>query len=412
LAIRTLKRYAIDHATDIDRPLKPPVKGKKEVAIIGSGPAGLSCAYFLALLGRPSIIFESLPIPGGMLSVGIPEYRLPKGSLQVDIDFILSHGVELRTNSAVENLSSLMTEGYKAIFVATGAHVGQALRIPGEDLEGVEDALQFLRGRALGHPVPCGRKVAIIGGGNAAIDTARSALRLGVDKVSILYRRTREEMPAYAEEIEAALEEGVELFELAAPRRIIGEDGKVVGIEMMRMRLGDVDEQGRRRPVSIEGSEFTIECDMVLPAIGQKPSTAIADGVIKLHSWGGIQVDALTGASSESRVFAGGDCVSGGTTVIEAIGMGQRAAVTIDRMLGGSGLLLANVGMSMWRPSEEDLEKTVPRVKEPMLDVQRRRVGFDEVLDGLTPGDACRESGRCLRCDLERAESLTAGRGR
>ncbi len=411
LAIRVLKRYAADSIADITAPMLPPASGKKEVAIIGSGPAGLSCGYFLALLGRPSVLFEALPIPGGMLAVGIPEYRLPKRNLQADIDYILSHGIELKTNAPVKNIDALCTDGYKAVFMATGAHNGRAIRIGGEDVEGVVDSLVFLRTRALGHKIPCGKIVAVIGGGNAAVDAARSALRMGADKVLILYRRTVEEMPAYEEEIEAALEEGVDLHELVAPERIIDSHGRVVGIEMMRMRLGDADESGRRRPVPIDESRFVLECDMIIPAIGQQASVEAAAGILELNSWGGIQADIVTGLTSEQGIFAGGDCVSGGATVVEAIGAGQKAAVAIDRMLGGSGTLSANVGTSIRRPSEEELEKIVPRVREPMLSVKERQDCFTEVLCGLSPETACTEAGRCLRCDLERAESLGTYKG-
>jgi NADPH-dependent glutamate synthase beta subunit-like oxidoreductase len=262
----------------------------------------------------------------------------------------------------------------------------------------------------LGQEVPCGKKVVVIGGGNVAVDSARSALRIGAEKVSIIYRRSREEMPAYEEEVEAALEEGIELTELAAPKRILGERGKVSGIELIRMQLGDVDEQGRRRPIPIKGSEYILECDMTLPAIGQKASVELASGFLEQNTRGGIQVDVLTGASSTPGVFAGGDCVTNGATVVEAIGAGQKAAQAIDRMLGGSGLLPANVGGSVWRPSEEQLEKSLPRARESMAEPGRRRGCFEEVLGGFSPGSACQESSRCLRCDLERAASLKGPR--
>ena len=411
LAIRPLKRYAADNTTDISARLLPPASGKKEVAIIGSGPAGLSCAYFLALMDRPSVVFEALPIPGGMLAVGIPEYRLPRPNLQADIDYILSHGIELKTNSPVKDIDALCTNGYKAVFVATGAHNGRSIRIEGGDVEGVVDSLVFLRAHALGHKIPCGKRVAVIGGGNAAVDAARSALRMGADKVLILYRRTGEEMPAYEEEIEAALEEGVDLHELVAPKRIIHRHGKVVGIEMMRMRLGDADKSGRRRPVPVEEDGFVLECDMIIPAIGQRASVEAAANILELNSWGGIRTDTVTGLTSKMGIFAGGDCVSGGATVVKAIGAGQKAAVAIDRMLGGYGALPANVGTSLRRPSEEELEKIVPRVQEPILSVKERLGCFTEVLGGLSLETACTEAGRCLRCDLERAESLETYKG-
>jgi len=242
------------------------------------------------------------------------------------------------------------------------------------------------------------------------VDGARLALRLGADQVLILYRRSREEMPAYEEEVEAALEEGIELFELAAPKRILGKKGKVTGLELIGMQLGDVDDQGRRQPVPIPGSEHVLECDMILPAIGQKASVELASGILEQNKRGGIRVDVLTGATSTQAVYAGGDCVTNGATVVEAIGAGQKAAQAIDRMLGGSGLLPANVGGSLWRPSEDQLEKTLPRARESMIEAGRRRGCFEEVLGGFTPGSACQESGRCLRCDLERAASLKGPR--
>ena len=410
IAIRALKRYASDHASKLAPTLVAAAKGKPQVAIVGSGPAGLSCAYFLALLGRPSVVFEAQQIPGGMLALGIPEYRLPKSILQQDIEFILNHGVELRTRTAVHNLKVLLDEGFKAVFVATGAQETRHLGIEGEHLQGIQDALVFLRARALGEELKCGKNVVVLGGGNAAVDAARSAIRLGAEKVTILYRRTKEEMPAYAAEIEEALKEGVILQTLVAPRRLLGKDGRVSGIEVHRMRLGDTEEDGRRRPVPDEGSQFVLECDMVIPAIGQRASVEAAANAIELNSWGGIKADPVTAASSVPGIFAGGDCISGGGTVIEAIAAGQKAAVAIDRMLGGAGVLPANVGTSLRRPSEEEMAQTALRIEEPMVPVAARVRDFAEVLRDLTPDLACAEAGRCLRCDLERAQSRGASR--
>jgi NADH-quinone oxidoreductase subunit F len=400
LAIRALKRYAADHAAAGAPTLMPPATGDAQVAVIGSGPAGLSCAYFLALMGRRTVVFESESIPGGMLAFGIPEYRLPKTILNEDIAYILRHGVELRTGTRVEDVGALLKDGFKAVFVATGAQTGRGLGVEGEDQDGVQDSMAFLRARALGQEPKCGNAVAVIGGGNAAVDTARSAIRLGAEKVVILYRRTREEMPAYEEEIEEALREGVELQTLVAPNRVLAEDGKVCGIEMTRMRLGDADADGRRRPVPVEGSEFVVPCDMVLPAVGQVPSTEAAGGLAL--SGRTVKVDMVTLAGSVRGVFAGGDVVSGGGSVIEAIAHGQRAAQAIDRYLGGAGALPPEVSFSLRRPSEEDLEKEMPRVEEEMLSVAERLGGFREVVGCLSPAGACAEAGRCLRCDLEK----------
>jgi len=401
LAIRALKRYAAEHAPEAASTLMPPAAGEAEVAVVGAGPAGLSCAYFLALMGRRSVVFEAQPIPGGMLALGIPEYRLPKAILQEDIDYILRHGVELRTGTPVEDASALLKDGFRAVFVGTGAQGGRPLGIEGEELDGVQDSMAFLRARALGQEPRCGKCVAVIGGGNAAVDAARSAIRLGADKVMILYRRTREEMPAYEEEIEEALREGIELSPLVAPRRIIGEGGKVSGIEVTRMKLGDADASGRRRPMPIEGSEFVIPCDMVLPAVGQVPSTEPVQG-LELSPDRTLKVDVVTLAGSVKGVFAGGDVVNGGGSVIEAIAQGQRAAVAMDRFLGGTGALPPEVSFSLRRPSEEELEQEMPRVEEEMLEVAERLGNFREVVGCLSPAGACAEAGRCLRCDLEK----------
>jgi len=402
IAIRALKRYATEKAQELAPTLTRPATGKAAVAIVGAGPAGLSCAYFLALMGRRSIVFERQPVAGGMLALGIPEYRLPKTILQQDIDYILRHGAELRTETPVTGVAELRSQGFKAVFLATGAQKSRPMGIEGEALEGVVDSLEFLRARALGRERRCGRTVAVIGGGNAAVDAARSAIRLGADKAMILYRRTRAEMPAYEDEIEEALKEGVELHELLAPAGIVG-NGRVEGIKMVRIRLSDADESGRRRPVPVEGSEFVVACDMVLPAIGQVPSVEAAQG-IALSAGKGVQRDLVTLQTSADDIFAGGDVVTGGGSVIEAIADGQRAAQAIDRYLGGAGALPPDVSYSLRRPREEDLDKGIPRAREEALPVEERLRNFREVICGLTATGARAEAGRCLRCDLERAQ--------
>jgi NADH-quinone oxidoreductase subunit F len=419
LAIRALKRFASDHVASPEATLVPPAMGKAEVAIVGAGPAGLSCAYFLALMGRRSVVFEKHPVPGGMLSLGIPEYRLPKTILEKDINFILRHGVELRTSTSVDSIEKLRAQGFKAILLATGAQRGRSLGIEGEDLEGVVDSMELLRLRGLGITPELGKKVAVIGGGNAAIDVARSAIRLtaetavdaarsvirlGAEKVLILYRRTKEEMPAFKEEIDESLNEGVQIYELVAPKRIIGRDGRVAGIELIRMRLGDADDSGRPRPVPIEGSEFTLECDTIVPAVGQVPSVESAPS-LKTTSSGTLATNLVTLQTSQEGVFAGGDVVTGGATIVEAIAQGQRAAVSIDRYLGGSGRLPPDVSYSVRQPTEEELAETLPRVEEPMLPVEDRIGSFCEVICTLTEAQARGEARRCLRCQLERTVS-------
>ncbi|MGM0668650.1 MAG: NADH-ubiquinone oxidoreductase-F iron-sulfur binding region domain-containing protein [Gemmatimonadota bacterium] len=404
VAIRALMRYAAYTATGLSVTVGPPASGTPEVAIVGSGPAGLSAAYFLALMGRRTVVFEKQPVPGGMLALGIPEYRLPKEALQRDIDFILRHGVELRTDAPVESMDELKEKGYRAVFLATGAQESRAMGIDGEELEGVEDSLEYLRARGLGKEPRTGKQVVVIGGGNAAIDAARSAIRLGAEKVQILYRRTREEMPAYDEEIEEALKEGCELHELLAPSRVMGEGGKVKGIEMIRMELGKPDDSGRRRPVPIPDSEFIIECDMILPAIGQRASVEAAGG-LEMTPWNTVKFDPVTLGTSEIGVFSGGDVNNGGSTVIKAIADGQRAAVAIDRHLGGAGLLPPDVSMSIYRASDDELEKATVQTPEPMIPVEDRLDGFREVVYAFHPEGACAEASRCLRCDLEKVRS-------
>ena len=406
LAIRAVKRYIADHTTDFKAPMIKPAEKPPEVAIIGSGPAGLSCGFFLALMGRRSVIFEAQPVPGGMLALGIPEYRLPKEVLQKEIDFILSHGIELRTNTRIENAGELIKEGLKAVFVATGAQMGKSIDIEGISLDGVVDALEFLRNRALGKGMDCrGKRIVVLGGGNQAVDAARSAIRLKADKVTILYRRTREEMPAYKEEIEEAINEGIELVTLAVPKRIVRSNGSAAGIEFMRAELGKAEADGRRRPIPVDGSEAVIECDVIIPAIGQVVSTESVSfaGGPELTNWGTIKTDPVTLKTTDVKIFSGGDCVRGAATVIEAIADGQKAAINIDKLLGGNGVLPQDTGFSITKPDEETLAQSIPRIEEESIPLDKRMRGFAEVVLGLDRQQAVREAGRCLRCDLEQS---------
>ncbi|OHB55756.1 MAG: hypothetical protein A2173_05290 [Planctomycetes bacterium RBG_13_44_8b] len=311
--------------------------------------------------------------------------------------------MELKTSSQITDIRQLLKDKYKAVFVATGAQTEKKLDIPGKELGGVIDALQLLRDRALDKAESFdGRQLVVIGGGNAAVDAARSALRLGAKNVTILYRRSREDMPAYAEEIEEAINEGIELHTLAIPKRIVG-NGNVTGVEIVRARLGAADESGRRKPIPIEKTETILKCDVIIVAIGQIPSTDLLtwpDGP-QILPRGTVKVDRLTMATSTTGVFAAGDCVSGGSTVIEAIAGGQRAAVNIDKFLGGSGRLPADTGFAFAKPSEEELAVTATRQVEKMMPAQQRKLNFHEVVLGLEKEQAIREAKRCLRCDLE-----------
>jgi len=349
LAIGRLERFVADYERrhGVEIPPVPAPLGRK-VAVIGSGPAGLTAAADLAKMGYSVTVFEALHEPGGVLVYGIPEFRLPKVIVKEEIDYIKKLGVEIRTDfvvGKVKSIDELMAGGYDAVFVGTGAGLPSFMGIPGENLSGVYSANEFLTRTNLmkaykfpecDTPVKLGRRVAVIGAGNVAMDSARCALRLGAEEVFIVYRRSEAEMPARKEEIENAAEEGVQFRLLTAPRRIIGNcGGWVEAIECLKMELGEPDESGRRRPVPIEGSEYVMEVDTVIVAIGQNPNPLISqttpDLVTGKH--GIIVADPETGETSKKGVFAGGDIVTGAATVISAMGAGKRTAVAIDKYL-------------------------------------------------------------------------------
>ena len=400
VAIRHLKRFVTDRAKGDASPPQwiGPRRGK--VAVVGSGPAGLTAAYFLALMGREVTVFEALDVVGGMLAVGVPEYRLPRSVLRRDIDYIKRAGVRIETDRRIDSLRKLRDQGFEAIFLATGAHAGLRLDIPGAQTEGVEDAIAFLRKVTLGQTKAIEGRVTVIGGGNAAMDAARAALRLGARSVTVLYRRTREEMPALREEIEDAILEGVDIRYLVAPVAVEG-DGRVRAVRCAEMVLGEADESGRRRPVPKPGAEQRIECDRVIVAVGQAPELefATAEGKIVVAK-GQVQVDPLT-LHAGGGVFVGGDARAGAATIVEAVAAGQRAAQAIDVFLGGEGELPRDTGFaSRGKPAESETEEAQrPPIREKPL--AKRCGNFDEVVLGYSLQAACAEARRCLRCDLE-----------
>lgn len=352
VAIGRLERFVADYEAKQGLSEKPEIKEKKnkKVAIIGSGPAGLVCASELAKMGYDVTIFESLHEAGGVLIYGIPEFRLPKEIVKREVEYIKSLGVKLVTNFCVgrtRTIDELMNEdGFEAVFIGTGAGLPRFMHIPGENLLGIYSANEFLTRINLmkaykfpeyDTPVKVGNRVAVIGGGNVAMDSARSALRAGAEKVMVLYRRTRKEMPARIEEIENAEEEGIEFHFLVTPVRYIGdENGWVKEVEVTKMKLGEPDESGRRRPIPIEGSEFTISVDTVVVAIGQIPTPIIAKTTpgLEVHPrWGTLIANQKTGATTRPGIFAGGDVVTGAATVILAAGAGKAAAKYIDYYL-------------------------------------------------------------------------------
>jgi len=410
IAIRDLRRFVADYAFSNGIRYAPEVKKQKaeRVAIIGAGPAGLSAAWDLALEGYPVTIFEALSVAGGMLAVAIPEYRLPKSILKREIEDVESLGVEIKLNARVDDVESLLSDCYDAVFIASGAHQGVKMDVPGEDLDSVYDAIEFLREVNLGRKVSVGSKVAVIGGGNSAVDSARAALRKGAREVHIFYRRERGDMPAIAEEIRAAEEEGVHLHFLTAPSRILASDGRVSGLELTRMKLGEFDRSGRRTPQPIAGSEYVVDADMVIEAVGQRSDTSfIKDAQIQVGRGGVVTVERRTLATWRQGVFAGGDVASGPKTVIEAIAAGQRAASSIRRYLQGRELSplverdgYEPIAVSSMLPSDEETKERA-RVKASEINVGLRKTSFKEVSLTYRLEEAQEEASRCLRCDLE-----------
>ena len=342
ISICFLKRYVADVEIEagIDPVYETPAeKFPEKIAIIGAGPSGLTCAYDLARLGYENIkVFEALPVPGGYLWVGIPEYRLPKKLLQREVDLIAKMGIDIQYNTRIGKDISFdeLQKQYDAIFIGAGCHRGLKLRVPGEDeYEGVVDCVTFLREQALGIRKEGKGKLIVIGGGNAAIDSARVGWRMGFDEVYILYRRTRKEMPANPWEVDAAEHEGVILQYLAAPVEILGENGKVTGMKCIKMELGEPDASGRRRPVPIEGSEYVIDAETIVPAISQGTDLSFLpdEHQFKLTRWNTFEIDEETGATNIPGVFAGGDVVSGPDIAIRAIAGGKRAAQGIHQYL-------------------------------------------------------------------------------
>jgi glutamate synthase (NADPH/NADH) small chain len=352
IAIGRLERFAADWEgqNGTATPEKAPSLGKK-VAVVGAGPSGLTAAGDLAKLGYDVTIFESLHAPGGVLIYGIPEFRLPKDVVKREVDYVKALGVKIETDVVIGRtitIDDLFEDGFEAVYVASGAGLPMFMRIPGENLNGVYSANEWLTRINLmkayqfpewDTPVKRGKKVAVVGAGNVAMDAVRSALRLGAEKASIVYRRSRAEMPARAEEVENAEEEGVEFNFLTNPVEILGDEkGWVTGLKCVKMELGEPDKSGRRRPVPIPGSEFVMECDIVIMALGTSPNPVISQTTsgLEAQTWGGIIADEKTGRTTRPRIWAGGDAVTGSATVILAMGAGKAAAKDIHEFLSGS----------------------------------------------------------------------------
>jgi glutamate synthase (NADPH/NADH) small chain len=350
LSIGRLERFVADYELQKGVTVPPksnsPASGK--VAIVGSGPAGLTAAADLVKLGHEVVMFEALHTPGGVLMYGIPEFRLPKKTVQAEVDYVKKLGVDVKTDHMIGRLftiDELFERGFDAVFIGTGAGLPRFMRISGENLGGIYSANEFLIRVNLmkaymfpeyDTPIRVGKKVAVIGGGNVAMDSARSALRLGAEEVWIVYRRSREELPARLEEVENAEEEGIKFKFLTTPMKFLGDEtGWVTGMECIAMQLGEPDDSGRRRPIPLEGSEFVMDVDTVIIAIGQTPNPIIQRTTkgLKTTKWGTIVVNDKTGKTTRKRVYAGGDVVSGAATVISAMGAGKKAARSIHKYL-------------------------------------------------------------------------------
>lgn len=417
--IKFLKRFVADYELERNRPtrLPQPVIDKEKVAIVGAGPAGLSCAYFLAQMGYDCTVFEALPEPGGEAAVGIPDYRLPRSVLRREADLIAGMGVKIRYSTNVGTdvpLEDLLKGEYKAVFLGVGARLGTGMGIPGEDktAQGYFQGADYLRDIALGNPVFVGERAIVVGGGNVAIDCARISPRIGYKHVTIVYRRTEKEMPADRVEIEDAHAEGIEFKILTNPTRVVIEDGKVTGVEVINMELGEPDASGRRSPVEVKGSEHVIPTDAVIMAIGQAIDLSFlpADGPVKATKKQTIitqGLNKLCGVHNGVGIFSGGDCVSGPLTLIAGLAGGKEAAFQIDRFLREEKTealeeWVMNEYVAQLKPYDAKEDVGVPATTGPAhihhVPVAERMGDMREVEIGFTHEEAIADASRCLRC--------------
>jgi len=402
IAIRALKRFAVEFGGDrMIRTEGKTVHGEK-IAIVGSGPAGLSAAYYLRKSGYPVTIFEAYSELGGMLRVGIPRYRLPREVLDTEVQRLIQMGIEFKTETPVVSLDLLFKMGYRAVFITVGAHQGLRLGIEGEESPGVVDGATFLREINLGLKPSIGEKIAVVGGGNVAIDAARTALRLGAKKVRILYRRSREEMPADHTEVEQAIEEGVEILFLVTPTKIESQDGQL-GVTCIRMELGEPDASRRRWPMAIQGSEFHIDLDTLITAIGQAPQVP-DDFRLRIGRGSTVRIDPVTLITNREGVFAGGDAVTGPATVVQALATGRQAALRIDEYLQhrypSAGKDEKEALMGDLLPKTVEAIRKLSRFEPPTLPPQTRATEFEPIELVYDWGSAINEARRCLRCGM------------
>ena len=406
VAIHAIERFLGDLDLKAMKRYVPEIKARKKekIAIVGSGPAGLTCAYYLAREGYKVTIFEKAKVLGGMLRVGVPSYRLPREIVDAEIKMIRKMGVTMKTGVEVgkdKTVAQLRKDGFKAFFIAVGAQESVRMDVPGEDLDGVYRGLDYLRQLSLGKPMKLGKTVVVIGGGNVAMDAVRSARRLGSEKAFILYRRGLEEMPSTPEEIKQCREEKIPIKTLAQPVRFLSNNGRVKAIECVKMRLTDPDESGRRKPEPISGSEFKINVDAVITALGQESDWCCLtpECSCRLTEWGTMNIDPLTLQSSDPDIFAGGDAARGPKTVIEAIADGRQAAISIDRYVQGQNLRLArDIPLKVIEEPQKGKYDRKARAPMPYLDPGKRVKNFNEVQKGLPKGVTVQEAKRCISC--------------
>jgi len=412
IAINDLKRFLVDWemASNHEGALSPIAEATgRRVAVVGAGPSGLACAHELRIRGHRVVVFDEHVDPGGLLVQGIPEHRLPRDVLAYEIEWILAHGIDFSGGARLGrdlSVSGLLKEGFDAVYLGIGAMVGSALGVPGEHLPGRLEVLEVLRRHSRGEEIEVsGRNAVVVGGGDAAVDAARTLLRLGASWVRIVYRRSREEMPAHPEEIDAAEEEGIELLTRMSPIRVLGNE-HVEGLTVISTEPGPVDASGRRRPVTVAGSERDLEADLVIAAVGQRPDLSCLDVDLGLTEDGSIAVDFATGATSDPRVFAGGDVTPGPKTVVHAIADGRRGAYGIDLMLADDGVAVVPVdfvsaeGQSFFEP--RNLEQESGHRSHLRAAEERRRDHLDVVIP-LTEDEARAEAARCLLCSMCRS---------
>ncbi|OHB99633.1 MAG: hypothetical protein A3G70_04710 [Planctomycetes bacterium RIFCSPLOWO2_12_FULL_39_13] len=426
VAINNLKRFVTDYVQSHTTKPSPKLRIKQreeKVAIIGSGPAGLTAAYDLANLGYGITVFEKEPVVGGMLRLCIPSYRLPREQIKFDLQYIINLGVEFKLNTNIGKdltIDDILNKGYKAVFIATGAHKSNSLGIPGEDTKGVLDCIEFLKNVNLKKSFEIGTKVTVIGGGSSAIDSARSAVRLG-SEVTIIYRRSREEMPAHSMEIKEAEEEGIKIKCLASPIEFISEDGKVKAVKCIEMKLGEIDENGRPRPVPVPEKEFTVETDFVINAIGQIPDLEVISGSsdINVSSKGTIEAEDIILRTNRPNIFAGGDIVTGSGIIIDAIAQGHFAARSINSYITGgtSGARSEEILVSLEETDFSERENNYDTIKRQLPEIiagEERNMSFSEFTKCFTEEQAKTEAERCLHCDktieIETLDCVLCGR--